>query len=563
MATSTEDKEKDTGHTLDADVDLPRILEEIAEFTVLQLAGGVSAAEVFQPCVSGSQRKSLKIRKRFAKNKRIDLSRYKPAEVLQALLGFLASSEPIIPEELFCCFSAVVQLGPEFAANCMRGLLKQLLPYERSVLHYLARFCSRLITEQGVSAQLLGQRFAPTIIVYDSAEKVLRPADVFQFMIVHYEDIYVNSGASVDLGKILHAVVSATENNGSFSDTTSSSAASSFSVPPGLLHSPSDSESSLADSCASEGGTMIVRASPTRPTVAEVFDGKENGNSSDSEVGYGTMVVRDSPERRAAQDIFDDDDSGFGTMVVRETETRPSASDVFAGDEDDDEEGGGGTMVVRLPKKKASAEPVAAAAPVKSRFYREPDQWEKNIIALEKGEWSEGMGADAFRRWNKQRPRMPSFRHLSPFEDVQPQQQQQQQPAAAAAAAPLSVSAPEMPAPPVPLEPQLDVSDLLEKMNLPEQPDTIQFAQSFARASVIFKDFATFRDMLSAAEKDAGELSQSSPAAPRSRHRRHRHRKPSTPVPPSGKSSRSEKTPRDKKSSSNREPTTPKEISLI
>jgi len=37
-------------------------------------------------------------------------------------------------------------------------------------------------------------------------------------------------------------------------------------------------------------------------------------------------------------------------------------------------------------------------------LYREPDNWEMNILALEKGEWASSMATENFKRWRKVRP---------------------------------------------------------------------------------------------------------------------------------------------------------------
>jgi len=39
-------------------------------------------------------------------------------------------------------------------------------------------------------------------------------------------------------------------------------------------------------------------------------------------------------------------------------------------------------------------------------LYREPENWELNIIALEKGEWATSMATENFKRWRKVRPVM-------------------------------------------------------------------------------------------------------------------------------------------------------------
>jgi len=51
---------------------------------------------------------------------------------------------------------------------------------------------------------------------------------------------------------------------------------------------------------------------------------------------------------------------------------------------------------------------------------RNPEVWEVNIIALERGEWTDGMSDEAFGRWkSKERPRLNSqFFKLKPKEEI-------------------------------------------------------------------------------------------------------------------------------------------------
>lgn len=107
--------------------------------------------------------------------------------------------------------------------------------------------------------------------------------------------------------------------------------------------------------------------------------------------------------------------------------------------------------------------------------YREPEEWEKNIIALEKGEWGEALSVDAFKRWNKQRPRLPSFR-------IRPDHQQQSS-TTASSVPPAAGAAPEVP-----------VEQMLKDMNLPNTAGSVRLVKNIARASQIFKSYAQFAE---------------------------------------------------------------------
>lgn len=51
-----------------------------------------------------------------------------------------------------------------------------------------------------------------------------------------------------------------------------------------------------------------------------------------------------------------------------------------------------------------------------SFLWRAPEEWEVNIIALERGEWAENMSEDAFRKYKKERPKLGGiFRGESHF----------------------------------------------------------------------------------------------------------------------------------------------------
>ncbi len=50
--------------------------------------------------------------------------------------------------------------------------------------------------------------------------------------------------------------------------------------------------------------------------------------------------------------------------------------------------------------------------------YRPPEEWELNIIAIERGEWSEHMSEEAFRKYKKERPKLKDCAFLVEEEDV-------------------------------------------------------------------------------------------------------------------------------------------------
>lgn len=60
--------------------------------------------------------------------------------------------------------------------------------------------------------------------------------------------------------------------------------------------------------------------------------------------------------------------------------------------------------------RRNSPAAIAAEKPMDFKQYREPENWEKCILSLEKGEWTEEMAENAcFKRWKKERPAMPSL----------------------------------------------------------------------------------------------------------------------------------------------------------
>ena len=97
-----------------------------------------------------------------------------------------------------------------------------------------------------------------------------------------------------------------------------------------------------------------------------------------------------------AFDLEEEDNDNYGTFCVRST----GSSEQY------------GTFNVTNtngPTRRDDPK-VSQSAPDFSQMFREPESWEKHILALEKGEWTQGMEQNgAFKRWKKERPAMPSI----------------------------------------------------------------------------------------------------------------------------------------------------------
>lgn len=120
----------------------------------------------------------------------------------------------------------------------------------------------------------------------------------------------------------------------------------------------------------------------------------------------------------------------FGTFRPVGTDTESSENNNFgtfrpqdlSDSKDDDDSGNYGTFCIKnineeesqvtkkyLTASRSSTEPNSSAPDFK-KMIREPEDWEKHILALEKGEFTDGMLQNgAFKRWKKERPSVPSI----------------------------------------------------------------------------------------------------------------------------------------------------------
>jgi len=176
------------------------------------------------------------------------------------------------------------------------------------------------------------------------------------------------------------------------------------------------------------------------PSNSETFSVNEDTSE---EYSTGTFNVKDI-KNASKHAVMEDDDSSYssGTFCIKDFKSNDddSSSGYNSGtfcmknignDDDDDEEDYGGTFCVRrggsgndsdkpsFMATRAHTDPtfnsqsntaVEGSTPDFSQMFREPENWEKHILALEKGEWTQGMEQNgAFKRWKKERPAMPSI----------------------------------------------------------------------------------------------------------------------------------------------------------
>lgn len=162
-----------------------------------------------------------------------------------------------------------------------------------------------------------------------------------------------------------------------------------------------------------KGGSVVRRDNPQEKTItkkesavsiltmrAEVEEEKLR-EESEKKGGRVTELAAALDELRATDS--DNDDDNFGTMRI--ISGGGSDEDNFGtmrivsggGDDDDDDDDACGT--VRISSSGSGGRVPAPANPAQAFAYREPEEWEKNIVALTRGEWAEGMSEEAFKRW--------------------------------------------------------------------------------------------------------------------------------------------------------------------
>ena len=131
--------------------------------------------------------------------------------------------------------------------------------------------------------------------------------------------------------------------------------------------------------------------------LAEEFDApSEDGE--EEEYSTDTFCVKSLPKTTKSDTRAEEeeDNDNYGTFCVRST----GSSEQY------------GTFNVTNtngPTRRDDPK-VSQSAPDFSQMFREPESWEKHILALEKGEWTQGMEQNgAFKRWKKERPAMPSI----------------------------------------------------------------------------------------------------------------------------------------------------------
>ncbi|KAL6070630.1 hypothetical protein QOT17_006659, partial [Balamuthia mandrillaris] len=161
---------------------------------------------------------------------------------------------------------------------------------------------------------------------------------------------------------------------------------------------------------ASSNDFITVRSRSTKKALSRAA---HNSGSDPLQRLRHQRAVNQTEERREGktlQEVSDEEDetptiivNGESSSNTDSSESSESEDTTTASDEDYssfDDEDGTGSIVKKTPKRKK--EP--------SFQYREPEQWEVNIVSLDRGEWHPGMNPEAFGRWKaKGRVRVDAF----------------------------------------------------------------------------------------------------------------------------------------------------------
>ena len=149
-----------------------------------------------------------------------------------------------------------------------------------------------------------------------------------------------------------------------------------------ILHFTDDDKKQTTDSGSEE-------TDDSSPAGTFRIKNLKDESRSSGEYSSGTFRVKDYGNGDS------DNEDNFGTFCIKNV----SSSDI-----DTNESG-----TFRMGNEGGSSKQ-SESAPDFSKMFREPEDWEKYILALEKGEWAPGMEQNgAFKRWKKERPSMPSI----------------------------------------------------------------------------------------------------------------------------------------------------------
>ncbi|ELR22817.1 uncharacterized protein ACA1_150070 [Acanthamoeba castellanii str. Neff] len=173
-------------------------------------------------------------------------------------------------------------------------------------------------------------------------------------------------------------------------------------------------------------GKSTRRKSRDRTQQPAGGDG-DDGSSSDSGSGVmGTVIVHSGDlggsihslsggsSAVSDDDYNNDDDEGSGTMVIRD---EVMLERLHSGDYDataaPGANGDDAAASVIVHSSRSEVQPSSSANSPRPWLnkYRSPETWERNIIALEKGEFTEDMNEEAFGKYVRNKPR-PSAQQL-------------------------------------------------------------------------------------------------------------------------------------------------------
>jgi hypothetical protein len=153
-----------------------------------------------------------------------------------------------------------------------------------------------------------------------------------------------------------------------------------------------------------EIGTVRIKGMPDGDKFGTIRRKKKQ--EEEEEDWTGTVRIYSDPQaffnddRATSEDKTDDTDTTddqYGTMRIRH-DSSDEDEEVDKKEEKTDKKNNS------RPKRKPFSKRVKKNEP--QFVYRPPEEWELNIIAIERGEWSEHMSEEAFRKYKKERPKL-------------------------------------------------------------------------------------------------------------------------------------------------------------
>lgn len=123
--------------------------------------------------------------------------------------------------------------------------------------------------------------------------------------------------------------------------------------------------------------------------IARTDQEKESAEDNEEYEDYGTVRIKTKSGKDAIATLRLKKNDAYGTIIIHDV-SEDDVSNIYD------------TMrIVETSNLDSEIEEKDS-----NFLWRAPEEWEVNIIALERGEWNENMQNDAFRKYKKERPKL-------------------------------------------------------------------------------------------------------------------------------------------------------------